>query len=568
MALTLLNAPKPLHIDDGCYWQYARHIASQPFDPYGFFSFTVERPEPANETIAPPGLSYWWALGIRLFGQRPFLWKLWLLPLSLLFVYSLHMLLRRFARGLELPLLAMLVFSPVVLPALNLMLDIPALALSLFAFTLFLRASDRLDDSFEDEGARAPAYWLAAAAGVVIGLACQTKYTSLLMPAILFVHAVLFRRLRLWAITAGIAAVLFVGWETFIALRYGRSHFAYHYYANHADWREKLQFGAPLLSLMGAMGPGLMLLGLTALRRSARSVGAAAVLLAAGVLMVALTPEALAMIAPAEVANEEPLTLGFVIFTICGLATLATVGAVVARIVRILPRRRRAARSLRVEWFLVSWLGLELLAYFAMSPFPAARRVLGLVIASTVVCGRLASRTGRSSSGARRVWGVVAFNAALGALFFAVDFHEAVQTKQAVEDVAEWIGAQSAPGSRIFYVGHWGFQYYAEQAGMIAAVDRQFYKRTILRAGDWLVVPCARIAQQQFWIDEARTERAHVLSRSDGIPLRTLYCYYLGRTPLERHEGPRMQVTIYRVKEDFPVRPYRGHDKAHAAQGS
>lgn len=559
LALTLLNAGKPLHIDDGCYWQYARHIAREPLDPYGFYSFTAERPQPANQTIAPPGLSYWWAVAIRLFGERPFLWKVWLLPFSLLFVYSLHTLLLRFARGLELPLLAMLVFSPVVLPALNLMLDIPALALSLFAFTLFLRASDRLDDSSEGERARRRAYGLAAAAGLVAGLACQTKYTGLLMPAVLFVHALLFRRLRLWALTAGITAALFVGWETFIALRYGRSHFIYHYYANHADWREKLQSGPPLLSLVGALGPGLLLLGLAALRRSARSLGATAVLLAAGFLIVALTPEALATFAPARAPGEEPVTLGFVIFTICGVATLATIGLVAARIVRVLPGRPRAARPLKTEWFLVSWLALELLGYFAMSPFPAARRVLGLVVASTVVCGRLASRTIRSSGGRRLVLGVVAFNSALGALFFAVDFHEAVKIKQAVEEAAEWIGQRSAPSSQVFYVGHWGFQYYAERAGMIAAVDRQFYRRTILRAGDWLIVPCARIAQQRFWIDGARTERAHVLSLSDRIPLRTLYCYYSGRTPLERHEGPRMQVTIYRVKEDFPVRPYKGH---------
>lgn len=549
LALTLLNAPKPLHIDDGCYWQYARHIASAPLDPYGFVSFTAERPEPANETIAPPGLPYWWALAIRLFGERPLLWKLWLLPFCLLLVHSLHTLLRRFARGLELPLSAMLVFSPVVLPALNLMLDLPALALSLFAFTLFLRASDRL----ERERPAAPAYALAAAAGVVAALSCQTKYTGLLMPAILLVYALLFRRLRLLAVTAGVAGALFVSWETFVALRYGQSHFVYHYYANHSDWREKLQFGLPLLSLVGAMGPGLLLLGLAAMRRSARSVGAAAALLAAGFLIVALVPEALATLAPARAPNEEPVTLGFLIFAAYGSATLATIGAVAARLV---------ARPSKIDWFLVAWLGLELAGYFAMSPFPAARRVLGLVIASTVVCGRLASRTARAGAGRRLVLGALAFNAALGVLFFAVDLHEAVKTRQAVQQADLWIRARSAPGSRIFYVGHWGFQYYAEQAGMIAAVDRQFYRRTILRAGDWLIVPGTRIAQQRFWIDEARTERAHVLQLIDRVPLRTLYCYYQGRTPLERHDGPRMQVTIYRVKQEFPVRPYRGHRRS------
>jgi hypothetical protein len=239
------------------------------------------------------------------------------------------------------------------------------------------------------------------------------------------------------------------------------------------------------------------------------------------------------------------------------LATIAALALVAARVLRVLPKPRPIARARRVEWFLVSWLALELGGYFMMSPFPAARRVLGLVVAGTFVCGRLASRTLRSGAGRRLIPRVVAFNAALGALFYAVDLREALSTRQAVEDAAEWVWLRSAPGSRIFYVGHWGFQYYAERAGMMAAVDRQFYARTILRAGDWLIVPSPRIVQQRFWIDELRTERVHVVSLFDRLPLRTMSCYYLGWAPLERHEGPRMQVAIYRVKEDFPVRPYR-----------
>lgn len=546
LALTLANAAKPLHIDDGCYWQYARHIATAPLDPYGFDSFTAERPEPANETIAPPGLSYWWALAIRWFGERPSAWKLWLFPLCLLFATSLYALLRRFARGLELPLLTMLALSPVVLPALNLMLDIPALALSLSAFALYLRASDR-------PAGDAPALRLAFAAGVVVALACQTKYTGLLMPAVLLVHALLFRRLRLWALTACVAGALFVAWEAFVALRYGRSHFVFHYYANHSAWSEKLAYALPLPSLIGALGPALLLLGWAALRRPARSVRAAAAVIAAGFLAVALVPEAAATVAAGRTPGEEPVTLGFLTFSLFGLATLAAVAAVAGRLAR---------RSSTLDRFLVAWLLIELLGYFAMSPFPAARRVLGLVVAATVVCGRLASRTLRSRSGRRLVRGVVAFNASLGLLYFAVDLHEARTTRRAVREAEAWIRTRAAPGARTFYVGHWGFQYYAESAGMIAAVDRQFYKRTILRAGDWLIVPGDRIFKQRFWIDATRSEPAHRLVLRDRLPLRTLYNYYQGRTPLERHDGPRMEVTIHRVQEDFPVRPYKGHGPA------
>ena len=542
LLLTLLNAPKPLHVDDGFFWQYARQIAVAPSDPYGFLSFLDERPEPANQMLAPPVLPYWWAIGMRLFGERPLLWKLWLFPIVWLFTHSLHALLQRFAAGLEQPLLVLAVLSPVVLPALNLMLDIPALALSLCAFRLYLLASDTL------ERGPAAAYRLAFAAGVVAAFAIQTKYTALLLPAVLLGHALLFGRLRLWALLAGVAAALFVAWESFVAARYGQSHFVYHYYANHSVWTEKLAFATPLFPLLGALGPGLLLLGLVALRR-ARAAALAAVSVGAVFLAVALVPEAAATFAPGAPPNREPLTLGFLLFAALGTATLLTVGAGAARLLR---------GADRLDVFLVYWLGLELAGYFAMSPFPAARRVLGLFVASVVVLGRLAART-LPGPERRRLQLPLLVNALVGTLFFAIDFHEAWQTRRIVERAADWIRPRSAPGSRTFYVGHWGFQYYAERAGMIAAVDRQFYRRTILRRGDFLVVPGPRISQQRFWIDPARSEPAQLLRSVDALPLRTLHCYYQGRTPLERHDGPRMEVTIYKVTDEFPVRPFRGH---------
>src|SRR5262249_39195553 len=142
-----------------------------------------------------------------------FLWKLWLMPFSLLLVFSLHALLRRFARGLELPLLALTVLSPAVLPALNLMIDLPALSLSLSALCLFLRAADR------------DRLGMALLAGLVSGLAMQTKYTGLVTPALLAVYAVLFRRVRLGVAAVAVALAVFVGWEAFVAARHGESHF-------------------------------------------------------------------------------------------------------------------------------------------------------------------------------------------------------------------------------------------------------------------------------------------------------------------------------------------------------
>src|SRR6516225_4698038 len=120
---TGLASIKPIHIDEAANYYYARQIAEHPSDPYGFEMFWYQRPEPANHVLTPPVLVYWWGLGVRLFGSQPVLWKLWLLPFVLLFVFSLHALLRRFALGWEMPLTATTVLSPAFLPSLNLMPD-------------------------------------------------------------------------------------------------------------------------------------------------------------------------------------------------------------------------------------------------------------------------------------------------------------------------------------------------------------------------------------------------------------------------------------------------------------
>src|SRR5262249_20311190 len=158
---------------------------------------------------APPVLPYWWAVGFKVFGDQPFFWKLWLFPFCFLFVYSLHALFRRFARKMEVPLTWLMVVSPTFLPSLNLMLDVPAVALSLTALCLFFRACD---------GRSVPGAMLA---GLVAGLAMQTKYTSFTTPAVMVGYAVLFRRVRLGLVAAMISVVVFAGWEYFLLLRQG-----------------------------------------------------------------------------------------------------------------------------------------------------------------------------------------------------------------------------------------------------------------------------------------------------------------------------------------------------------
>ena len=222
-------------------------------------------PQPAWTAVCPPVVPYWWAAAMAV-SDSPLVWKLWLFPFALLFTWSVWRLLRRFAPGLEVPLLCVTVLSPTFLPALNYMIDIPALGLGLAALLSFITAVER------------PSVRHAVLSGVLAGVATQTKYTALAMPGVLLAYAVLARplwpRLRLWLVASGIAAALFLAWEAFTAWRYGSSHFLYQL-GLHDGWAYFLRKSAlipALATYVGGMAPVLLL----AAAAGARAAGAGA----------------------------------------------------------------------------------------------------------------------------------------------------------------------------------------------------------------------------------------------------------------------------------------------------
>ena len=88
---------------------------------------------------------------------------------------------------------------------------------------------------------------------------------------------------------------------------------------------------------------------------------------------------------------------------------------------------------------------------------------MGVVIAGTLLVGRLASRTCRPRGRRALVWSIAAGSILLGLVFYALDLRDAWARKEAAELAAERIRSQD-PQAVIWFAGHWGFQYYAERA--------------------------------------------------------------------------------------------------------
>ena len=67
-----------------------------------------------------------------------------------------------------------------------------------------------------------------------------------------------------------------------------------------------------------------------------------------------------------------------------------------------------------------------------------------------------------------------------------------------------------------------------------------------------MVVPGGdHVYRQEVRIEGAPLVPEAELVFADALPLRTVWCFYLGRLPAERHTGPRLTVTVYRVAADF-----------------
>ena len=148
---------------------------------------------------------------------------------------------------------------------------------------------------------------------------------------------------------------------------------------------------------------------------------------------------------------------------------------------------------------------------------------MGVAIVLLLLAGRSAALACRAAAGRQVVVAIAVYSAVLGLLVFGVDLLEARTEEAAVEEAARQIRAEESDAT-IWFVGHWGFQYYAERAGMQAisayppmpayagATSRILVPgRTSFKEGDWLVLP------QYRW--SAIASRAACTS-SNSLPIR------------------------------------------------
>lgn len=517
---------KPAHIDDPAVIAYAKQIAQRPLDPYGFEIFWRDWPEPAFHHVVPIGLPYWLAPAVGLFPNEPLLWKAWLLPVCFLFVLAIQRILERFAPELANPALFIIVLSPVFWPSLNLMIDIPALALGLVGLNLVIAAVDRRSVA------------LATLAGVVAGVAVETKFTALSLVA----AGIVFGLLREQFVVAGTFTFGFLlsfgAIEGALAARYGQSFFVWHVGHPSSFQMSRWEVGIGLIQTLGGIGLAAIPWGLAALgARRIWVIGAAALGLTALVL-IGFGSDRKLLWDLGLGSGELPVIIQ-PIFLLFGAAILALWSACGIRMA--------GSDASRNCWFLPAWLIIELVASGVLSPYVAARRVMGIWVAGMVLA---ASAFGRLPAGRRDrplAWGLAALGTAVGLVFAAVDWTEARMIANAPAEAAAMIASQNPQGKKVWFTGHWGVQFAADKAGMQPLVGGQ----SRVAAGDW-IISFPDVDRQQVFAAEQGLELVAVGKQAAGLwGLRTIPYFYGALFPIGSAAGQEFRTVILRAKTAF-----------------
>ncbi len=529
-ALTGLNALKRVTIDDTAFLYYARQIASHATDPYGFEIFWYDTLTPAMELLAPAGLPYWLGAGIALLGEHPAVLKLWLFPYALLLVWAMRDLIRRFAPAGGTALLLICSLSPSIVPAFNLMLDIPALSLSLGALALFIRACERAQLS------------TALLAGLLVGLAMQTKYNSVAQAGALVIYGLLARQFRLTAVAAGLAGGVFLGWEAWLVHRYGESHILHHYMlAPQAAWiNTPTTWAIGWTALFGALAWPPALLGLSTLRQSK-------VLLAVGMMLATLPLVVVAMLEPRTTPTAiRPIRLGEGDLALDAFFAAGCVVVLVVLIPIVSGLKRRQSGWERGTLFLLIWFAIELLACFFVSPFHAARRLIGPIFVATLVAAHCGLPREKAPHALR--W-VALYSVCLGLLFGVTDLADSRARHEAQGLIArelERLG-HDVTRERVWFTGHWGFQFYSEERGYLPLIAGY----ADLAEGDFILA--ARDVSTQALPKIAVSKRLGRAVTRSPLPFSTNPSFYYGAVPIRRQPKVQMRVRIHRALESGVV---------------
>lgn len=462
LCLLLPFADKAFHMDDPLFVWTARQIRSHPFDFYGFSLNWNGLYEPAHRIIQNPPLNgYLIAAAAAFTGENELAVHAWLSVAAVAAVLGVFRLARQVNAPPDWTALFMAATPVFWISATGAMADVPLLAFYVWALALWIEAVDG------DRPGRA------LLSGILAAMACLTKYFGLTLVPLMAAYALAagkFSPRRLAALLLPLAAI--AGYQMLTVSLYDRALFsdAASYalgFAPHATDLAQRTFEG--LSFAGGSLFGLVFAAPLIHRKKTLAAGAAA---AAIILFLLLRPESAKILNLDALARRPALVrLQFWGFVLAGIYVigLSTVGAL-----------RRGGPAALV--LLLTVYGTFVFAAYLNWTVNARTMLPMAPAAAALVFSGAAPKAGSAPASSASAALALALALLAAVPFCLADYRLAGIQKRAAADLHRRL--EDYPG-RVWFQGHWGFQYYMQRFGS-RPLD---FSGTVLRAGDAVVVP-------------------------------------------------------------------------------
>ncbi len=457
-------ATKAFHIDDTLFIWVARHIHQDPLDFYGFdANWYGETMRMSDINQNPPLTSYWIALVTALFGEREAALHLAFLLPAFLVVWGTWELARGWSRRPLTAALAVLFTPGFLVSATTVMSDTPMLAAYVWSLVLWRQGLER----------RGNGTGRCLTGALLMAVAALTKYFGITAAGLALVYALAARHRPAKLLWLLVPAAILAGYQWYTKELYGHGLFtnAAAYAVNFHERSTQQLAGKTLIGLAFTGGClAVVLFAAPLMWTRPRSLATTTLVVLPGMAGLAVL---LGKVGPMPIRTADGIALS----SLLQLLLMGGTGILVLLLAWLdLWHHRDGAATLLFCWVAGTFVFATYLNWTTN-----ARSILPMAPAVGILLARRLELVARRRPAVKRLAPATLTAAAILALAVAAaDTSLAnVQRRAAAEILAAY------PGKRIWFQGHWGFQYYMEKGGGLA-VD---YTKSRFAPGDLLAIP-------------------------------------------------------------------------------
>jgi 4-amino-4-deoxy-L-arabinose transferase-like glycosyltransferase len=443
---------RAFHVDDTLFVRAARQIAQHPSNPYGFeINWDAAQIPMSQITQNPPLDSYYIALVGRGLGWSEWAMHLGFILVAFALVFGTYFLARKFTRSPLLAALCTLLTPGILVSGSSVMCDTMMLALWIWAAYFWIEGLEPRRDLF------------LFISGMLIAASALTKYFGAALIPLLLVYSILrLKRVGFYLLYLLIPIAALVDYEFWTASLYGHGMLqgAAEFAQAERVFRQSSRAGTAIVALSFTGGCSLVGLSFAGLLWSRKHIVAAVGL--GGIAAVAITKGWfdtgwVSKVSEIPIEPAHPLPW----FICCELALFVAAGLFVLGLAIQDFWETRSSESI--------FLGLWVLGTFFFTAFVNwtinARSVLPLIPAAAILLARRFDHLFPIPTKALTLKvGVALLASAVFSLWItAADTASANSERTAATMV---YNKTHARGGTVWFVGHWGFQYYVESLGL------------------------------------------------------------------------------------------------------